>query len=233
MDPKTKQDEATNNDANEETRPVIDDSLKEFISKTSNAAASAQSTRLSKHLDTKIDKKLGAMKEEILAALAERTPAPTEGEDGDENIETKKLQSQLREATAKLEAEHTARKREREAALKKEEETELREALRTSGVSETYLEGAMALLYHSQKRITRDDEGAILFRTNQEWGPEDKPLREAVQEWVNSDEGKHYLPPRPAAGSGNTGGTLNTRKNVKNMTRQERLAAIGNYLGKK
>lgn len=112
--------------------------------------------------------------------------------------ELRKLQKRL-EAS---EAERAAEKKAREEQTAKSQRDELRakvsEQLSGAGIAGAKLRGALSLLIEEDKKIRRDQDGAIVFVE----GDDEIELAEGLKKWFASDDGKAYLPPRGASGAG-------------------------------
>lgn len=118
-------------------------------------------------------------------------------------------QSELRSAQKGLEkATKTA---ETEASISRNllVENGLTAALVSVKVGEAYLDGAKAL--HQGKVEVVDENGTRVAKLN------GKPLAEAIKEWAESDQGKHYVSPPHNGGGGGGGGDRDV--NAKTISR--------------
>lgn len=96
----------------------------------------------------------------------------------------------------------------------------LTDALAKAGVAPHYLNAAKAM-FQSQAKLAADGaEYKALIG--------DKPLAEAIAEWVGSDEGKHFVAAPANSGGGATGGAGGTPNKAGDLTgpKPQRLAAI-------
>jgi hypothetical protein len=134
-----------------------------------------------------------------LAEIAEKLEANSKPKDAPKADQTA---AELKALRAQLDSEKTEREKERMARMQQEERTALSQALTSRGVTGPHLKGAMALLYDAEKRIVRDDAGLVSFRIQRNGFEEVSPLERALDEWLNTDDGKTYMPPRQAQGSG-------------------------------
>lgn len=136
-----------------------------------------------------------------------------------------KLEKQLAKTQAERDAEKKAREEQTLKAARDEERSKLSEVLADAGVDPKRSRAAIALLHSEDKRVRRNDEGKIVFV--QDDGDE-VDLKVGVKKFLETDEGKVFLPPRPVAGSGNRGGMPPTggKMNKKAQAEQELLNAF-------
>lgn len=202
--------------------------------------------------------KRGTIKEQIAAAVADVLPgvltdalqaagvapaagsaptaqagAPAPAASGQANIDDhptiKQLKAQNEQLQKQLRQQQDAVTSERTKAQQQEERAALTETLRAAGVPDNRIRGAIAELYLDQKRVVRDDKGGIAFTMERDWGTENVPLAKGVAEWLATDEGKAYLPPVDARGSGGTGGGR-PRPPGQKPNRQELLQTLGRMM---
>jgi len=126
----------------------------------------------------------------------------------------------------KLKQQFDALKQERDSEVSKRKDFELRntvkENLIKAGVSTPMIKAAMALLVDSDKIVGYNDDEQIVFKT--ESG--DLDLAVGLKNWSKSEEGKAFVAPRGAQGSGErTFGKTNTNTTVKPSR-----AEVGNML---
>jgi len=134
----------------------------------------------------------------------------------------KQLQEQLAQ-------QQESAKSEKQNALRSEERSRLEHELRSNGIPDERLRGAVALLYTEDSRVSRDSDGNILFTVQRDGYTDDLPLSKGVSEWVNGPEGKIYLPPKDVGGSGTK--TNRPQRGVKGKeTRMEMMARLGSQL---
>lgn len=155
------------------------------------------------------DKKLEDQKAYYEAKLADRSSPAGEppvagaapGTDGD-----KVMHKALRDMEARHKAEIAERDAKQKAAEAKQQAAEERQAvesvLRDSGV--TNIKGAVAVL-KADGRVARDADGNLHFVAQREGYTDEVELSKGLKEWLGSDEGKLYMPPTGAQGSGATG----------------------------
>lgn len=136
---------------------------------------------------------------------------PPKDKDKDTDDATKqalaKLKSDNESLNKRLEQQDTAAKEKETKAEKKETRSQLDRALSKAGISTDRVSGAGAFLFHDRDIVKRNDEGEVCIEFKRDWGKELVPIEKGITEWVKTDEGKGYMPPVDAGGSGNTGGT--------------------------
>lgn len=118
--------------------------------------------------------------------------------------------------------------------LAKQEKSEILSALQ--GASAVQPAHALAVL-KSLGRVVRNDDGDMIFNMPREAAGEkyEEPmsLSEGVKEWLGTDEGKVYAPPKGAEGSGASASQGGGKtKSLKDMSRPERKRAAGQTLMK-
>jgi hypothetical protein len=107
-----------------------------------------------------------------------------------------------------------------------EERQHLTAALRASGVSEPMIRTLVPYLHSEAGKVKRGDDGSIVFVHDDE----EHPLEKGVAAWLKTEDGKAYLPPVDAGGSGNRGGAPPARKPGQPMSDREAAAIIGQAL---
>ena len=107
------------------------------------------------------------------------------------------LQRQLTRERNEREKERAEREAQSAKMARDEERTKLSEALAAAGVKN--VRGAVALLHTEDKRVRRNDEGKIVFVDEND---DEFDLAAGIKHWIGSEEGKAYMPPRGASGSG-------------------------------
>lgn len=156
-------------------------------------------TSHSKRQETKIA-------ELIAAAIkpAESTEKPAgEGKPDANSAALAKLQADLAQERRAREDEKREREAERAKALRNEQSAALATALRDAGVTDKTMARAAQAMLESEGVVTRDDSGAIKFKTVDKYGTEVlADLSEGLSAWSKSD-GLAFMPPRKVAGSGN------------------------------
>lgn len=88
------------------------------------------------------------------------------------------------------------------SAHRAKQELELRntvkDALTRAGVSPHLMKAAMAVLVDADKRIQRSEDGDIIFKDDR-FG--ERSLDDGLRDFLRSEEGKSFLPPKGARGS--------------------------------
>lgn len=125
-------------------------------------------------------------------------------------IMVKKLQDQVDALTKARKEEKQQAEKERDERARGEERSALTNALLKAGVPDTRAAAASALLFFDKKLVRRNDKGDICLAVTKVYGGESveeiMPIESGIGEWVKSAEGKEFLPPADAGGSGNRGG---------------------------
>lgn len=207
-----------------EANEDADRALDERISRIVNAAISTHSTRLKGTLSKEFDGLLGPIKEALAKAT---TPPPPRDASNELDIERQKSMDRIRELEDKYKAAESAREAEAQRALRVEERNVLQDALRKGGVDDARIRPAVALLYTEEQRIVRDDNGKVSMKVVGKYGEELLPVDKAVAGWLQSDDGKIFLPPRGAAGSGSShSGRGKSADSPKDKAAQEKADAI-------
>lgn len=174
---------------------------------------------LAEQLTETITKSLSPIQEQ-LAGLSKR---PGKGEDGEGEDEAKKqLQARIAELERKNQEAEQRAEQVRTQQRQSEERNALEASLRNAGIQPGLVRAAVSQLYTEDKRIGRDDDGQIVYKVKRAGYDEELSLDAGISEWLK-DEGKSFLPPRGAAGSGATGSAAPRRKGGP-MTKEERIA---------
>lgn len=175
-----------------------------------NRAVKDHTTRLSKAFDAK----LATMAEQnatLMATLEKLTKATGDGKGstgGDPAAVPPEVKAQLADLAAKLDKatrraddEKNAREKEHATTRAKEERSALKDALLERGVPPAQVLALAAYLHSEMKVIGRDQDGTVVYKK----GDDELGLGEGLDEYLKSDAGKAWLPPRSAQGSGATG----------------------------
>lgn len=207
----------------------------------------AMSDRL-KRYDAKQEERFKAQAAEnaelkgMLATLMERMPAAPaagegaagkggkggEGEGGDK--QTRKETADLRRKMEAMEAERTA---EKAAARTAEERTALSSALTAAGITDTKSQkAAIALLYAEEKRVMRDESGAIMFKGFDKYGEEAiDDIAKGIKEWAATDDAKPFLPAKEVRGTGTKPASGARAGNpAKGATKEEKISEAHNVV---
>lgn len=199
--------EGEGTEGGEEKQFLTADDLETLLNEKVNKAITGHVNRVKETFEKTLTAKLTEFGESLKSSRTEEAEGGASGKGGEAESETKKqlaaMQKRLEAAEKKTEEERTARETERQARMRDEERTTLASALRKAGVSEeARVKGAMALLYTEEKRVARTEDGRIVYRK----GDDELDLDKGIADFLKSDEGKLYLPPRQVAGSGGIAG---------------------------
>ena len=151
-----------------------------------------------------------------LAPIDKENQEPNKKEEKLSNAELVKVKQQL---------EAIQKDRDNEVAKRKDFElrNSVKENLLKSGVAPHMVKAAMAMLVDSDKIIGYNDEDQIIYKT----ATGDVELTSGLKDWVKTEEGKAFVAPKGAIGSGEKtfGKAFTPNSNVK-PSRQE----VGNML---
>jgi hypothetical protein len=202
----------TETTATTEVKEVAEDKSLEAYSDELNKIYSSRSKRDF----AKVEKELATIRAEIADRAGSSDPK-------DEGKDTE-LAKQLKAAKAHIEKIDAERKTERADLMVKEEKNTVFSALNTLGAINT----KMAFNHlKAEGMISRDEDGQLIFN-----GEYPMSLDVGLKKWLDSDEGKVFLPARNIQGSGAkttmsrsavTGGSGNNK-----MTKDEARTALGN-----
>jgi len=197
-----------------EEKPLTRKDVEEMIGKQIGTHINSRGfqEKLRKGLATSDD--VGGIKailEELRAGKKTETPADDDAVDG-----KKALDPEVVKTMSKLEERLTAS--ERKAKLAEEENLAIKESQARSQeksalvtalqgkVRPALLPAAVALLYGEQKKVRRDKDGGIVFEVKRKDYTDELTVEEGVLEWLATPEGKEYLPPVGAGGTGDKSG---------------------------
>ncbi len=200
--------------------PAFSESQKQEMIRMQNAANSAHHTRNQKVMDQKLAELQENMTASFTEMLSKFKPSDVGGQGGggtnghngaggDDDATAKvraEYDARMSEMEKKFAAEKTARQEERDRNQRNEERGKLGSALRTAGVEEAKVRGAVALLYTEDQRVGRNKEGGIVFKVQRDGYMDELEMDAGVEEWMKSTEGKHFAPARDVRGSGASGG---------------------------
>lgn len=133
------------------------------------------------------------------------------GKDGDaedgEPAADPKTAKELADTRAQLEKIEKERKEERETARRDKLRAETRAWLAEAGVPADRLKGAMALI-EAEGLVEYDSKGETFgFKGKDKYGADILvPGKAGAAAWLSTDDGKTYLPPKPAGGTGDGAG---------------------------
>lgn len=214
------------------TGGLSDDAMKmvdERVNKAVSTHLSRFRTSFEKDLNKSFTTLLTPLSEKLEAALKPKEPVedPTKPKKDEVDARFTELKQQSEARIKALEEEN--RKSQAEAAQSEakrrqdEEKAALASVLADQGITGARQRAAMSLLYTEDKRVVREDDGAILFVVPRSGYTDKVKLDEGVKEWLNTDDGKAFMPPRVAGGSGAKGSPAPGRSGGKE-TREQRQA---------
>jgi hypothetical protein len=158
--------------------------------------------------DLKIDEKIAAAKPKDEPKDDPKSDKGKGKKSDDVDPAVARLQEQLEQLERKnREADERAKS---ERALREEQEAigALRDALSANGVPADRQGIAIAKLYHADKLVKRDAEGKLFVPVPRKAGYTDNlDLASYVKEYLATDEGKTFLPPKGSNGTGDGAGT--------------------------
>jgi hypothetical protein len=162
-----------------------------------------QEQKLQKDFEAR-EARLLALIEEGKSRAADSTP-PVEGEHSDKKVE-RMAAKVIKEAEARMKAEVDQLKADRANEVKQrqvaEERAAVEGALRDLGV--VNVKGALAYL-KSEGLVGRDEAGELKFFQPKDGYKDELEVAKGVKDWLSTEDGKFYLPPVGAQGSGSTG----------------------------
>lgn len=157
-----------------------------------------------------LDDKLSALKTETEKKLEGLKPAdpdpkpkddPKEGERFEDSKAFKKLMADQDDLKKKLEAQ-TKLREEAEAQRQKDLlSNTVRDSLIAAGADASFVPVAMNHLV-ATGLIKLNDKGEAVFTVAEKWGNEDVPAAEGAKKWLNTSEGKRFMPPTGKQGTG-------------------------------
>jgi hypothetical protein len=212
-------DNGNSGDSGNASKPMDENAIKDFVVKAVNGAVSTHLSRALEKRDSALEERMSKLLTESLGQRTTEQVKPDAGGDdkaGDamKAIEAK-YQKTLQEMQQSLERERSQREQERSQRLVGEERGTLRDTLLEAGVPQPLVPAAVAYLHGELKRVKRDDDGSIIFEIPEK-GPTGSyvdrvSVKEGIERFLKTEEGKHYLPAKPAAGSGSKGGQNSER----------------------
>lgn len=172
-----------------------------------NAAITGKLKSVTKNIEG-FGEKFDALASQLEALAKARAPEPpsaprakgkgkADEEPPAEDPEKLEMKRQIEELQAQHKAREEADKAAKVRALQAEMRQSVVDGLRAAGVLEGF-EGALALSMIEEGTVRRDRAGKVVFRRGDDG---DLPLADGLREWAGGD-GKRYLRPRDAAGSG-------------------------------
>lgn len=198
-----------------ETPPALNDAAKKEISTMINGAMKGWGERFEKNFDAKLQplsglgESLKAIQDKLSTNATppgDKPPGNTVGDPEAQKV-LLKLQSQVETLTQKLTATEAEKAEITARTQRAEERSVLEKALDAAGLKGGALAGAAALLIHERKAISRRDDGSVVWKVRREAAGQSYDdyvdVKDGLSEFLKTDEGKGFLPPRDVKGSGN------------------------------
>ena len=189
--------------------PTALEPMKKEFGRMANGAATTAAKAAIKAIEDKVASLPDAegLATLIEAKIGEKVPAKVEGaKDEAAQAASKaaedKFQKQIDALKKQLQAKDDSEKAATLKQQRTEERTVLGTALEKAGVKPSLRPAAIALLIE-RGALARDAEGAVIYKSRDAAGAEEiKQVEAGIADWIKSDEGKEYLPPKEAGGSG-------------------------------
>jgi hypothetical protein len=235
------------NDSNEndETGADINDlegftpDQKRAIIKWQNSGTTARFAKVNKQVMKQVQGEMQTLRSEILESIKEMVGGQRTEQEGeakpsgatDPAVEKRfaQMEREVQKARKMAEDERHLREEQLAKARAQEERSVLENALRAHGAKPEFVKPAVALLYTEEKRVARDDNGAIVFKIARDGFTDELDIELGVAEWLKTAEGKVYAAPRSVAGSGATAGKPASRAQ-KTASRDELQSALMHHL---
>jgi hypothetical protein len=214
-------------DGNNQPPAMTADEMKRLMGNMVNSAVNSHFKRDSfqQLISSSVEKAVTG----LLPKPEDPKPAPEDPKPDARDAELAKMRSEQDKMRKALEAQREEAETEKRKAREQAERSALAEALRSGGVDENRMRAAVAYLYLDERRIRRDEDDNIVMSFQREWGEELVPVDKGIAEYLRSDQGKVFLPPVEAAGSGNKGGRPPNSKGNK-LSRSEKLEQLGQLM---
>jgi hypothetical protein len=176
----------------------VDDSTRDLILRTVNAAVSNQ---LGRKLPTAIEQGVTAAMGPITESIANLTKPPEGGGDGkgNQSPEMAELLRKQKALEGELAAERQARQTQETQTKETRRNSALQNALAKHGVEPLRMKGAMAEVLG---QVQDSDDGQLFFRDTSKGYDNDLSLDDGIKSWASTDVGKSYLAPKDVGGSG-------------------------------
>ncbi len=203
-------------------------SFKESIGEIAGTAATAA-----------ISEAAGGIAEQVAATIAESNPKPKGGDDEGKSFKDEPEYKAMVQRDKDREIAHKKIEADRQAEvdgrLRSEEKTALEKALRTGGVEELKIRSCVATLLHEDNVMQRDNNGQIIYRIDKGEYNEDMGVEAGVKLFLESDEGKTFLPASGSRGTGVKGDSTNTGNNSTQkgakMSKGEAAQVVTDFIG--
>lgn len=133
---------------------------------------------------------------------AGKPPKLAKGQSAEADQRFKALEKQLADEKKRRETSEAKQAEAEQRRARAEEDDAVKSALMAAGVKDEARIRAALHTHRGEGRIKRDDAGTILFVKRSDAGEEEVTLAKGIAEWSKTDEGKVFLPPTGASGSG-------------------------------
>lgn len=120
--------------------------------------------------------------------------------------EVAKLREQIEKLTKDNERERKEKAEQAARIDQEQRERSITDALRSKGVRNELVDAAAALLLVKRNVLKRNDSGELVYVVKRKDYEDELPVADGVEEFLKTDEGKAYLPPRDVGGTGEKGG---------------------------
>jgi hypothetical protein len=191
------------------------------LNETLNKALTAREKRLMRDFEAILARAQTAKAEAKAEDATEE--ATEESEEEEAPAPSKKPLSSAEIAARKALAKATAMEKRAKAA----EEQAAKEK------SEALAKEERSLVMKESGRIARSADGDVIFKMPREAGGEkyddEMPLEAGIREWLETDEGKAFAPPKGVEGSG-ASASRGGNRDLRTMSKAERKAAAGRML---
>lgn len=127
---------------------------------------------------------------------------PPKGQNAEADQRLKSLEKQLADERKKREASEAKQLDTEAKRARGEEDDAVKSALMAAGVKDEARIRAALHTHRGEGRVKRGEDGTILFMKRTDAGDEEMPLAKGIADWAKTDEGKVFLPPTGASGSG-------------------------------
>jgi hypothetical protein len=140
----------------------------------------------------------------------------------------KGLQKRLSELETSTKAAHESAAAEKAKSRDAEMRRRLSDSLASHGVDSARMKHAIGYLVDAQKMVRLSEDGETIVFKDESDG--DLDLATGLKAWVKTDDGKLYIPPRGAQGSGDRGGATPAKSNDPNVTRENAASLLLSHL---
>jgi len=209
----------------DDTGKSADPAPKSVTEEQLNKAITARFRKFEEKMETQFSAFATSSQEAVVKAIADSMPKAPEalaatGKQSD-SPELAGLKKQL----AALEKDSQKLAQERDEERKRSKDSELRQKLNDelSKYGVVNARHAVAFLVDAEKRIGWDEDGnSLIFKDSDG----DVDLATGVKSWVQTDDGKIYLPARGTAGTGGRKPPTRTAQPTEELTRENVASAL-------